>query len=97
MYVDDAVDAFMFLIENYNSSEIINVGIGSDFSIMEIANIIKNIAGFKGEIVLDKSKPDGMLRKLLDSSKINSLGWKPKISIEESLKKTYEWYKENAK
>lgn len=92
MYVDDLAEACIFLMENYDSSEIINVGVGKDFEIKEIAEMIKEIVGFEGEIKLDAAKPDGMMRKLLDSSKMNNLGWNPRTEIKEGLKKTYEWY-----
>ncbi|MBI2046552.1 GDP-L-fucose synthase [Candidatus Pacearchaeota archaeon] len=96
MHVDDFADAALFLMNNYDSSEPINVGTGEDRSIKEISEIVKKIVEFKGEIVFDKTNPDGMMQKLLDSSKINSLGWMPKTGIEEGIRKTYEWYvKEN--
>ncbi|MDO8460073.1 MAG: GDP-L-fucose synthase [Nanoarchaeota archaeon] len=95
MYVDDAAEACIFLMNNYNSSEPINAGIGKDYSIKEIAEMIKEIIGFKGKMVQDISKPDGINKKLIDSSKIYSLGWKPNIDIIEGLKKTFNWYKDS--
>lgn len=95
MYSEDAAEAFLFLMEHYSSSEIINVGIGEDLSVREIAEIVKGIVGYNGEILFDKSKPDGIYRKLLDVSKINSLGWHAKTSLKEGIRKTYEWFKEN--
>ena len=92
MYVDDAADACIFLMKNYNSSEPINIGTGKDFAIKDIANTINKIVGFKGLITQDTTKPDGIKKKLLDSSKIFSLGWKPKKEIENALKETYDWY-----
>jgi len=82
-------------MNHYNDSEIINIGVGKDISIKELALLIKEIVGYKGEIRFDTSKPDGMPQKLLDVSRINSLGWKPKVSLEEGIRKTYEWYVEN--
>jgi len=95
LYVDDLANVCVFLMNNYNDSEIINIGVGEDLSILELANMVKEIVGYEGEIVWDKSKPDGTLRKLLDISKIKSLGWKPNVSLEDGIKKTYDWYKEN--
>jgi GDP-L-fucose synthase len=93
IYIDDVIDACIFLMTNYSSSEIINVGCGDDILIKELAKLIKDIVGFKGNIVFDESKPDGVLRKLLDNSKIINLGWKAKIGLEEGIRRTYEWYK----
>ncbi len=92
MYVDNLADACLFLMENYNSSELINIGTGKDYEIREIAKILKEISGFNGEIDYDATKPDGIMRKLLDSSKIHKMGWKVKIDAKEGLRKTYEWY-----
>ena len=97
MYVDNLADACLFLMDNYNSSELINIGTGEDFEIREIAEILREITGFKGGIEYDISKPDGVMRKLLDSSKIESLGWKPKTEAIDGLKKTYEWFQENSR
>lgn len=95
LYVDDLADACIFLMNNYNNSEIINIGVGEDISIMELANIIKEEVGYKGNIVYDSSKPDGTPRKLLDVSKINALGWKARTSLREGIRKTINWYMEN--
>ena len=95
LYVDDLADACVFLMEQYDYKDIgefINIGAGKDMEIRELAELIKNTIGFEGEIHFDLSKPDGTPRKLLDSSKINSLGWKPKTSLEEGIKKTFQWY-----
>lgn len=92
LYNTDLADAVVFLFENYNESEFINIGSGYDISIRELAYLIKDIVGFKGEIHFDHSKPDGMMQKLLDISKIKSLGWSYKTGLEEGIKKTYEWY-----
>jgi GDP-L-fucose synthase len=81
------------LLENYDDDSAINVGTGKDISIKDLAELIKRIVGFEGNIDWDSSKPDGTPRKVLDVSRISSLGWKPKISLEEGIKSTYEWYK----
>ena len=73
-------------MNNYNKEEVINIGTGSDLSIKELANLIRNISGFEGKIIWNKSKPDGTPRKLMDVNKINSLGWKYKISLEQGIK-----------
>jgi len=95
LHVDDLAEACLYLMENYDSPEIVNVGTGEDISILELSKIVSDVVGFEGEIVLDTSKPDGTPRKLLDVSKINSLGWKHKIDLKEGIKKTYKWFLEN--
>ncbi|MDH5693342.1 MAG: GDP-L-fucose synthase [Gammaproteobacteria bacterium] len=95
LFVDDLADAALFLMEKYESSEIINVGVGEDVTIAELADLIKRTVGYQGEIVYEKSKPDGTPRKLLDVSRINGLGWKASTSLEQGLKFTYQWYLEN--
>lgn len=101
--VDDLSEACVFLMENYDATRItnhdpritdnfINIGTGEDLRIKELAELVKEIVGFEGEIIWDTSKPDGTPRKLLDVSKIKSLGWQPKIPLEEGIRKTYEWY-----
>jgi len=92
LYVDDLAEACLFLMKNYNSSEIINIGTGEDLPIKDLAEKIKEIVGYDGKIVWDKSKLDGTPRKLLDVSKITKLGWKHKIELENGLKLTYEWF-----
>lgn len=93
LYVDDLAEALIFLMNLYNGSEIINIGIGYDTSVTELARLIKRILGFEGKIIYDKTKPDGMPRRLLDSSRITSLGWKPRTGLMAGLKLTYDWYK----
>ena len=95
LYVDDLADACIFLMNNYDDSEMINVGSGEDISILELARSLSDTVGFKGELVFDKSKPNGTLRKLLDTSKINKMGWSPKISFKNGSEQTYQWYKEH--
>jgi GDP-L-fucose synthase len=95
LYVDDLADACIFLMERYDAADIgefINIGSGKDLMIKEIAAIAKNIVKFDGDIQHDTDKPDGMPRKLLENSKINNLGWKPKVELAEGMKRTYDWY-----
>lgn len=95
LYVDDLAEACLYLMDNYNSTDIINVGTGEDVSIKELSEIIKTVVDFSGEILYDSTKPDGTPRKLLDVSKINSLGWKHKTNLETGIKNTYEWFLKN--
>ncbi len=90
MNVEDLADACVFLMENYNKPEIINIGVGEDLSIKDLALLVKEIVGFEGELRFDTSKPDGTPRKLMDTSKINNLGWKASISLKDGIKKVYE-------
>lgn len=92
LHVDDLADACIFLMNHYDESDIINIGCGEDISIAELALLVKDIAGYTGNIEYDTQKPDGTPLKLLDVGKLRRLGWKPKISLEEGIKKTYEWY-----
>jgi GDP-L-fucose synthase len=93
LYIDDLADACIFLMQHYRDSGLINIGSGRDCSIKETALIIKDVIGYRGELVFDKSKPDGAPRKLLDTSRINRLGWSPSVGLEEGIRRTYEWYK----
>jgi len=95
LHVDDLADSLLFLMNNYNGDQFVNVGVGKDISILELAQLIKDIVGFEGEIVNDLSKPDGTHRKLLDVTKLNDLGWEAQISLEKGIKETYQWFKEN--
>jgi GDP-L-fucose synthase len=97
LFVDDLAEACVFLMNNYSDGDIINIGTGEDVSIKELAEMVKKIVGFKGEIINDISKPDGTPRKLLDVLRIHNLGWKHKIDLETGIKETYEWYKNNSK
>jgi len=92
LHVDDMADACVFLMENYSGNETVNVGTGNDISILELIKLICRVADFQGEIVTDPSKPDGTPRKLLDSSKIFKMGWRPKINLVDGIKTTYEDY-----
>ncbi len=95
MYVDDLAEAILFLMEHYDKKEFLNVGTGKDVSIKDLALLIKETVGYKGELVFDPTKPEGVRRKLLDASKIRALGWAPKITLEAGLKQTYKWYLES--
>lgn len=95
LHVDDLADACLFLMNNYDESEIVNIGTGEDLSIKELAQMIKEVVGYNGDIVWDSTKPDGTPRKLLDVSKLNSIGWKHKTELADGLKSTYEWYLDN--
>jgi len=97
LYVDDIADALIFLMNNYNGEQHINVGIGSDVTIKELARIIKYIVGYEGLIKWNPAYPDGTPRKLLDVTKINMLGWIAKTPLYEGLEKTYKWFIENYK
>lgn len=90
LFVDDLAEACLFLMEKYNESELVNVGCGTDVSIRELAEIVKEVVGYTGEIKNDLSKPDGTPRKLMDVTKINSLGWKHKIELKQGIKMVYE-------
>ncbi len=94
LHVDDLADACVFLMKNYSSPDIINVGWGKDISIAELAELVKEVVGFDGQIVLDPSKPDGTPRKLLDTGRLRSLGWKPAISLDDGVADTYAWFQE---
>lgn len=95
LYINDLAEACIFLLDNYSSSELINIGVGKDISIKELAFLIKGIVEYEGDIAYDTSKPDGTPRKLLDTTKINNLGWKAKTSLKEGIEKTYAWYLKN--
>ncbi len=92
LYVDDLADALLFLMEHYDSPEIINVGCGEDVTIAELARLIAEIVGFRGTLVFDRSKPDGTPRKLLDVSKARALGWQAQTPLADGIRATYRWY-----
>ncbi|HZP55167.1 MAG TPA: GDP-L-fucose synthase [Candidatus Saccharimonadales bacterium] len=92
LHCDDLADAVLFLLQNYKNKQFINVGTGEDISIKELAHLIKEVVGYKGNLVFDSTKPDGFPRKLLDVSRIHKLGWHHKIPFEKGLKDTYSWY-----
>ncbi len=90
MHVDDLADACLFLMKGYNEQGLVNIGVGTDVSIFELATIVKKIVGFQGALVLDTSKPDGTPRKLMDVTKINGLGWKASIELESGIQSIYQ-------
>lgn len=92
LYVDDLADAVLWLMENYNEKQFLNIGTGKDITIKELAFIIKDVVEYEGELVFDTTKPDGMPKRFLDVSKIQALGWKHKINFDDGLKKTYKFY-----
>jgi GDP-L-fucose synthase len=92
LHVDDLASAAVFLMENYNEPEIINVGSGDDTTIADLAALMQRIVGFTGSLVFDSSKPDGTPRKLLDISRLNTLGWRPAIDLESGVASTYKWF-----
>lgn len=97
LYVDDLADAVIWIFGNYNEKEFVNIWTGEDISINDLAQLLKKIIWYEGEFVHDLSKPDGFPRKLLDVSRINSLGWGSTTSIEEWLRETYQWFLEQKK
>ena len=92
LFNEDLVDGLIFLMNNYNDNQHINIGTYQDITIRELVSLIKDISEYDGSYFWNKSKPDGMLKKLMDSSKINEMGWFPKTSLTDGLKKTYNWY-----
>jgi len=96
LYVEDLADGLLMLLEKYDGREIVNVGVGEDSTILELAEKVKTVVGFAGGIRWDKSKPDGTPRKLLDVTRIRGMGWKPKVSVEDGIAATYDWFMKNA-
>ena len=94
LYIDDAADAIMFLLENEHNFDVVNIGTGIDLTIKELVYQIKEVVGFEGELYFDTTKPDGIYKRQLHMSKLESLGWKPNISLEKGIKLTYDWYLE---
>ncbi len=95
MYVDDCADACVFLMNNYDSPELINVGTGEDCTVRELAEIVKAVVGYEGKLKFDSSQPDGAPLKMLDSSKLHAMGWKHRTSLREGIEKTYKWFLEH--
>jgi GDP-L-fucose synthase len=103
LHVDDMAEGCIFLLENFNPTKeqhekgemYLNLGSGEDIAIKDLAEMIKDIVGFKGKLTWDTTKPDGTPKRILDTTKINELGWQPKIKLEEGIRKTYEWYKQS--
>lgn len=94
LHADDLADACLFLMETHNDSGLVNIGVGEDISILDLAKMVKQIVGFEGDILTDTTKPDGTPRKLMDVSKITNLGWKASISLEDGIQKVYEEIKD---
>ena len=92
LFAGDLAGACVFMMNNYSGADFLNAGYGEDFTVAEIAGMVKEAAGFEGGIVYDTSKPDGMFRKIMDSCKIRALGWKPEITLKEGIALTYGWY-----
>lgn len=93
LHVDDLAEACLMMMETYDGKDFLNIGYGDDISIADLASLVKEITGFKGSIVFDISKPDGTVRKLMDSSKIRQIGWKPKIELKVGITETYQQYR----
>jgi len=91
------VDVYVFLMENYSGNDFFNVGTGKEITIKELAERIKEVVGYKGELKFNAEKPDGITRKLLDVSKLTAAGWKYKIELKSGIEKSYQWFKENYK
>ena len=95
LHVDDCAEACLFLMEHYADEGIVNIGVGEDITIAGLARLVGEAVGYEGKIVYDASKPDGTPRKLVDTSKINGLGWRAGITLEEGIKSTYQWFLDN--
>jgi len=95
LHVDDLADACLYLMEVYDDTEIINIGVGEDIAIRDLAELIRSIVGYDGEILYDRSKPDGTPRKLVNVDRLHALGWTARISLAEGIQRTYEWYTNN--
>ncbi len=95
LHVDDCADACLYLMQHYDDEDIVNIGVGSDLSIGDLASLVKDVVGYRGEIVYDTSKPDGTPRKLVDVSRITGLGWRARIPLEDGVASTYRWFLEH--
>lgn len=95
LYSDDLADACVYLMNHYNEDDIINIGVGEDVSIKELAETVQRVVGFEGELKFDTTKPDGTPRKLVDTTKINQLGWTAKVELEDGIRKAYDWFLNN--
>jgi GDP-L-fucose synthase len=93
LHVDDLADAAVFLMKTWSEEEPINIGAGSDLTILELARLIASVVGFKGRFAFDPSKPDGTPQKLLDTTRLSALGWRPRIAFEDGIRQTYDWYR----
>jgi GDP-L-fucose synthase len=95
LYVDDLASAVLFLLEHYDEPDTINVGVGEDLTIRELAETVAEVVGYSGELAFDTTKPDGTPRKLLDVTRLTSMGWKPQIALRDGLEQTYRWFLEH--
>ena len=95
LHVDDMADACIFVMQRHDGSEIVNIGCGEDIAIGELAPVIADVVGYRGRIVFDASKPDGTPRKLLEVSRLRSLGWKPTVELADGIRSTYAWFLEH--
>ncbi len=95
LHVDDLADAVVYLMKTYDEEPIVNIGWGEDVTIQELADMIAAVSGFRGRLVFDSTKPDGTPRKLLDTSRLSSLGWRPQITLQQGIEQTYAWFKEH--
>jgi GDP-L-fucose synthase len=95
LHVDDLADAALYLLKHYDDEGIVNVGWGEDVTIRELAELVREVCGYRGRLVFDTSKPDGTPRKLLDTSRLTSLGWRPKIALKAGIESTYAWYQQH--
>jgi GDP-L-fucose synthase len=95
MYVDDMANACVYLMQNYSGEDFVNIGVGTDISIKDFAEMIADVVGFEGRFTYDTSKPDGTPRKLVDVARLNSLGWTSQIGLREGVERTYAWFLEN--
>jgi GDP-L-fucose synthase len=95
LHVDDLADAVVYLLENYDDEAIVNVGWGEDVTIRELAELVMSVSGYQGRLAFDPSKPDGTPRKLLDTTRLTALGWRPKIPLKAGIESTYAWFREH--
>lgn len=95
LYVDDMADACVFLLENYSGEQHVNIGTGKEVTIRELAETVKSVVDYRGQIVWDQTMPDGTPRKLTDVTKLHGLGWQHKVELEEGVRLAYEWFKSN--
>jgi GDP-L-fucose synthase len=93
LHVDDLADAILFLLQSYDAESLVNIGWGEDVTIRELAELVASVVGFAGRLVFDPTKPDGTPRKLLDVSRLTSLGWRPQIALDQGIERTYAWFK----
>jgi len=95
LHVDDLADAVLFLMQHYDAEDIVNIGVGEDISIAGLADMVRDVVGFRGDIIYDASKPDGTPRKLVDPSRLNGLGWHARTGLREGIETTYQWFLDN--